>query len=193
MLVLILGLVLFIGIHSVRIVAPGWRDRMLAERGENAWKGLYSVVAIVGFVLIVWGYGLARLDPVIVYSPPIWTRHLALVLMMPVFVLLVAAYVPGQIKAKLKHPMLAAVKFWALAHLLANGTLADLLLFGSLLAWAVVDRISVKRRPATAPAHGVAAPPNWANDVIALVVGATIYVVFLVFLHEWLFGVSPLG
>ena len=150
MLVLLLGLVLFLGVHSVRIVAPAWREAMIARRGDNAWKGLYSLVAGLGLVLIVWGYGLARLDPVVLYAPPLWARHIALVLMMPVVVMLAAAYIPGRIKSALKHPMLAAVKLWAVAHLIANGTLADVLLFGSLLAWAVVDRISLKRRPATA-------------------------------------------
>lgn len=193
MTVLIIGLVLFLGPHSVRIFAPAWRDRMISERGEGTWKGAYSLLSLAGLVLIVWGYGLARMDPVVVWYPPVWTRHLSLVLLMPVFVLLVAAYAPGHIKARLKHPMLAAVKLWAVAHLLANGTLADILLFGSFLAWAVVDRISVKRRPVSAPGHGVSAPPNWANDVIALVVGATLYVSFLLFLHEWLIGVSPLS
>lgn len=192
MLVLLLGLVLFLGVHSVRIVAPAWREAMIARRGENAWKGLYSLIAGLGLVLIVWGYGLARLDPVVFYAPPLWARHVALVLMMPVFVMLAAAYIPGRIKSALKHPMLAAVKLWAVAHLIANGTLADVALFGSLLAWAVVDRISLKRRPATAN-DVPSLPPAPANDLIAVVIGATLYVVFLLFLHEWLFGVSPLG
>lgn len=191
MLVLLLGLVLFLGVHSVRIVAPGWREAMIARRGENAWKGVYSVVAGLGLVLIVWGYGLARADPVILYSPPIWARHIALVLMMPVFVMLAAAYIPGRIKSALKHPMLAAVKLWAVAHLIANGTIADVVLFGAFLAWAVVDRISLKRRPAAAN-EVPTLPAAPANDLIAVVIGATLYVVFLLFLHEWLFGVSPL-
>jgi len=192
MLVLIVGLAVFLGVHSVRIVAPAWRDDMLARLGENGWKGLYSLISLIGFVLIIWGYGLSRLDPVVIYSPPVWTRHISLVLMMPVFVIFVAAYIPGRIKSTLKHPMLVSVKLWAVAHLLANGTLADVLLFGSFLAWAVCDRISVKRRPAAASdAPGLAPAP--ANDIIALVVGATLYVVFLLFLHQWLFGVSPMG
>lgn len=191
MLVLILGLAIFLGIHSVRIVAPGWRERLIAARGDNAWKGIYSIISLVGLVLIVWGYAMARTDPVILYYPPVWMRHIALVLMMPVFVMLAAAYIPGRIKTALKHPMLAAVKLWALAHLLANGTLADVLLFGSFLAWAVADRISAKRRAVSAGVPGL--PPAPANDLIAVVVGATLYVVFLLFLHEWLFGVSPLG
>ncbi len=193
MIVLIVGLVVFLGVHSERIVAPGLRARTIAARGEGAWKGAYSLVALLGLVLIVWGYGLARQDPVPVYTPPVWLGHLSLVLMMPVFVLLVAAYVPGHIKATLKHPMLVAVKLWAVAHLLANGTLADILLFGSFLVWAVADRISVKRRAPAASDYIIGSQPNWANDVIALVVGATLYVAFLVGLHEWLIGVSPLA
>lgn len=190
MLILVVGLALFLGIHSVRIVAPAWRERMYARLGENGWKGLYSLVSLIGFVLIIWGYGLARLDPIVIYSPPVWMRHITLVLMMPVFVFLAAAYIPGRIKTTLKHPMLVAVKLWAVAHLLANGTLADVVLFGAFLVWAVVDRISVKRRPQAADVPGL--PPAPANDVIALVVGATLYVVFLLFLHQWLFGVSPM-
>lgn len=192
MLVLIVGLAIFLLAHSIRIVAPGWRDRVIAERGEGAWKGLYSLVSLVGFVLIVWGYGLARQDPIVLYSPPVWMRHITLVLMMPVFVLLAAAYIPGRIKSAVKHPMLTAVKLWAFAHLLANGTLADVLLFGLFLAWAVWDRIAVKRRPAAPAPVSMAAPPA-GNDIIALVIGATLYVVFLLFLHQWLIGVSPLG
>ena len=191
MLVLVIGLAVFFIPHSIRIVAPAWRDDMIARRGEGAWKGVYSLVSVIGLVLIVWGYGLARQDPIVLYSPPIWMRHITLVLMMPVFVFLAAAYIPGRIKSTLKHPMLVSVKLWAFAHLLANGTLADVLLFGSFLAWAVCDRISVKRRPAPEPVSGPAPPA--ANDVIALVIGATLYVVFLLFLHQWLFGVSPLG
>lgn len=191
MLVLILGLIVFIGAHSVRIVAPAWRDRMVARFGEGAWKGVYSLVALLGIVLIVWGYALARQSPIVLWDPPVWTRHLALVLMFPVFVLLAAAYLPGHIKATLQHPMLTAVKLWAVAHLLANGTLADVVLFGSLLAWAVVDRISVKRREATAP-PATAATPKVASDLIAFAIGLALYAVFVFYLHEWLFGVAPL-
>ena len=193
MVVLVIGLVLFLGVHSTRIVAPDFRARFIAQRGEGAWKGLYSIVSLIGFVLIVWGYGLSRLDPVVLYVPPEWLRHVSLLIMLPVFILLAAAYLPGHIKARAKHPMLVAVKLWALAHLIANGTLADLLLFGAVLAWAVVDRISVKRRPVEAPGHGASAPPSARNDAIAVVVGLALYVAFVLFLHRWLIGVSPIG
>jgi uncharacterized membrane protein len=190
MLLFIVGLVIFLGIHSVAIVAPAWRDRQLAERGEKAWKGLYSIVSIVGFVLMIYGYGLARQSPVVLYTPPAMLRHLALLLMLPVFPLLLAAYLPGRIQAAAKHPMLLAVKIWATAHLLANGTLVDVLLFGAFLAWAVADRIAVKRRARPRAVPG--APPSPANDAIALVGGLVIYAAFLFAVHRWLIGVSPL-
>jgi uncharacterized membrane protein len=187
---LIVGLVLFIGMHSVRMLAPAWRDRMAERLGEVPWQGLYSLVSIVGFVLLVWGYGLARADPIAVYAPPMWTRHLSLLVMVPVFPLLLAAYLPGRIKQAVKHPMLAAVKLWAFAHLLANGNLADLILFGTFLAWAVADRISLKGRTPP-PVHG--APPGKANDWIALAGGLLLYAAFVGGLHVWLIGVSPLA
>ena len=186
---LLIGLVLFLGIHSVSIVARPWRDAQIAQRGEGAWKGLYTVVSLIGFVLIVYGYGVARQSPVVLYAPPSWTRHLALLLMLPVFPLLFASSLPGRIKAAAKHPMLLATKLWAVAHLLANGTLADVLLFGGFLAWAVADRIAVKRRPQPAAAVEPARP---INDVIALVGGLLVYAVFVIWAHAWLIGVSPL-
>jgi uncharacterized membrane protein len=189
MVYLILGLVLFLGIHSVEIVSPGLRANAIARMGERPWKALYALISIIGFILIVWGYGQARQDPILLYAPPIWMRHLSALIMLPVFPLLLAAYMPGRIKTALKHPMLAAVKFWALAHLLSNGMLADVLLFGSFLAWAVADRISFKRR-VVRPIH--TAPPSKMNDVIAVVAGLAIYVVFVLWLHLRLIGVSPL-
>jgi uncharacterized membrane protein len=191
MILFLVGLVLFLGIHSVSIVARPWRDAQIAQRGEGAWKGLYSIVSLVGFVLLIYGYGLARQSPVVLYTPPAALRHAALLLMLPVFPLLFAAYLPGRIQRAAKHPMLLAVKFWASAHLLANGTLVDVLLFGAFLAWAVLDRISVKRRAAPAAVPG--ASPSALNDVIALVGGLAIYGVFMVWAHRWLIGVSPLG
>jgi uncharacterized membrane protein len=188
MLWLVIGLVAFLGAHSLSIVAPAWRDAQVARRGEGAWKGLYSVVSLVGLVLIVVGYGATRQAPVLLWNPPVWTRHLAALLMLPVFVCFLAAYLPGRIKTALKHPMLVAVKLWALAHLLANGTLADVLLFGGFLAWAVADRISLKRRT---PRPVPGAPPGPASDVIAVIAGLAIYAVTVLWAHQWLFGVSP--
>jgi uncharacterized membrane protein len=185
----IVGLVVFLGVHSVSIAAPGWRDATAARLGEQPWKGLYSLVSIASFVLLIWGYGVARLDPVVLYTPPVWTRWLAALLMLPVFPLLLAAYFPGRIKTALKHPMLSAIKFWALAHLLANGTLADVLLFGGFLVWAVADRISFKRR-VQRPIR--TAPPRAWNDAIAVVVGLALYFIFMNWLHVRWIGVSPM-
>jgi uncharacterized membrane protein len=187
--ILIAGLVLFLGVHSIVIFAPQVRAQARASWGEGPWKGLYSLVALLGFVLIVYGFGLARQSPVVLYTPPHWMRHVTFLVMLPVFPLILAAYLPGRIKTALKHPMLAAVKFWALAHLLSNGTLADVLLFGSFLGWAVVDRISLKRRAQVAPA----AVPGRFNDVIAVVIGLALYGFFIGWAHLKLFGVSPLG
>lgn len=187
---LIAGLIIFLGVHSMSIVSASWRDAMAAKMGEIPFKAVYAVVSIVGFVLMAKGYGEARLEPVVLYTPPIWTRHLAALLLIPVFVFFLATYLPGRIKATLKHPSLVAVKLWALAHLIANGTLADVLLFGGFLAWAVADRISMKRRVAR-PLPG--APPSKANDIIALVAGLALYGVFVFWLHAWLIGVSPMG
>lgn len=187
---LILGLVIFLGAHSVSIVAPRWRDSMVARLGEKSWKGLYSVISLIGFVLLVQGYAAARLEPVVLYVPPAWTRHLAALLLLPVFVLLIAYALPGRIRTATKHPMLVATKLWALAHLLANGMLADVLLFGSILAWAVVDRISVGRRP---PRAVPGAPAGRFNDLIAVVAGIALYGVFAMYLHARWIGVAPFG
>ena len=190
MTLLILGLALFLGVHSTAIVAPGFRDAMRARFGEGAWKGLYSIASLAGFVLLCKGFALTRLAPVVIYTPPSWLRHVAFVLMLPVFPLLMASGLPGRIRTATKHPMLAAVKFWCLAHLLANGRLADLVLFGAFLAWAVVDRISLKRRP---PQVIRTLPTRPWNDAIAVVVGLVIYAVMIGWGHLWLIGVSPLG
>ncbi|HEX2539586.1 MAG TPA: NnrU family protein [Caldimonas sp.] len=193
MLVLLAGLVIFLGVHSVSIAAPGWRAAQVARRGEGAWKGVYSIASALGLALIVVGYGLARREPVLIYTPPSGLAHLALLLMLPVFPLLLAAYLPGRIRAAVKHPMLLAVKLWAAAHLLANGTLADLLLFGGFLGWAVLDLISVKRRSAAEAHRAPAAPAGRANDAIAVVGGLAIYGLFVAGGHRWLTGVSPLA
>ncbi|MEY8877857.1 MAG: NnrU family protein, partial [Leptothrix sp. (in: b-proteobacteria)] len=137
MVELVIGLVLFLGVHSLRIVAEGWRSQVIAARGEGLWKGAVALLSLLGLVLIVRGYGAVRLDPVALWTPWAGGRHLAALLTLIAFVLLAAAYVPGNaIKAKVGHPMILGVKVWALAHLLANHTLADLLLFGGFLLWA---------------------------------------------------------
>jgi uncharacterized membrane protein len=172
------------------IVADGWRQRMIGKIVECPWKGLYAVIAAVGLALIIWGYALARQTPVVLYVPPQWMRYVALILMVPVFPLLLSTYLPGRIQAATRHPMLAATKLWAFAHLLVNGTLADVLLFGAFLAWAVADRISLKYR---AEPWVPRLPRSAANDAISMVGGLGIYVAFTLWLHTLLIGVSPLG
>ena len=189
MTALIAGLILFLGTHSISIFAAGWRDRVAASIGEKAWQGIYSIAAIAGFVLIIWGYGLARQQPVVLYLPPVAVRHLALSLMIPVFPLLLAAYLPGRIQTAVGHPMLAAVMLWALSHLLANGMLADVLLFGSFLVWSILDRISMRWREPR-PVEG--APASKWNDLIAVVAGLALYGGFVLWLHRWLIGVPPI-
>ena len=186
MILLIIGLILFFGIHSVAIVAPAWRERAMARLGTGTWKGIYALFAAVGLALLIYGYGQARQTPVVLYTPPFWTRHIAVLLLLAVFPLLFAAYLPGRIKATLKHPMLVAVKLWAFSHLLANGTLADLLLFGGFLVWAVADRISLKHR---SPQETPGAPPRVYNDAIAVALGLAVYVAFIFWLHALLIGV----
>jgi len=193
MLLFILGLVLFLGVHSVSIAAPGWREAQVARRGDRSWKGLYAAVSGIGLVLLVVGYGMARREPVVLYSPPTGLRHLALLLMVPVFPLLLAAYLPGRIRSVTKHPMLLAVKVWATAHLIANGTLVDVVLFGSFLAWAVADRISLKRRSLQEAHEPAESKGGKYNDAAAVVVGLAIYVLFLFWAHRWLIGASPLA
>ena len=146
---LIAGLVLFLGIHSVSIINATWRDRMVARIGLIAWQGIYAIIAIVGLMLVIKGFSVVRPDAATLYQSPAWLNYVAIVLQIFVFPLLVAAYLPGRIQTIVKHPMLAATKIWAFAHLLVNGSLADVILFGSFLAWAVADRISMKRRTAS--------------------------------------------
>jgi uncharacterized membrane protein len=186
---LVVGLLLFLGMHSVAILAPAWRDAMAAKLGDPAWKAGYTLVAIVGFVMLVHGYGLARQDPHVLYTTPLWMRHVAALLMLPVFPLLLAAYLPGRIKTAVKHPMLTATKAWALSHLLVNGTVADVLLFGGFLAWAVADRIAIGKR--TTVRCTLAAPTSPFNDVVAVVLGLVLYLVFVRWGHAALFGVAP--
>ncbi|MGL6111012.1 MAG: NnrU family protein [Rubrivivax sp.] len=190
MSVLIIGLVVFLGVHSVRIVAEGWRMRQIAQRGEGAWKGLYSVASIVGFGLIIWGYGLARQEPVALWAPQLWARHLASLLMLVSFVLLAAAYVPKNgIRHRVHHPMVLGVKAWALAHLLANHTLADLLLFGSFLVWAVLSFRAARARDRVGQVSY--APGTAGATIVTVVVGAVAWAVFAFWAHTWLIGVRP--
>ncbi|HEV7984952.1 MAG TPA: NnrU family protein [Steroidobacteraceae bacterium] len=189
MLMLIIGLILFFGLHSVGIVAPYWRLRMLLMVGEGGWKGVYSVLSGLGFVLMIIGFAQARHGAQLLYAPPVALRYLTFVLMAPVFPLLLAAYLPGRIQTRARHPMLAAVILWATAHLLAIGTVPDVLLFGSFLLWAIIDRIAVKRRQPSPARRRLALPYG---DVIAVTLGLLLYALFLLKLHTLLIGVSPL-
>ena len=193
MLVLILGIVVFLGIHSVRIVAPQWRLAKIAQWGEGKWKGLYSLVSLVGLVLLVWGFGMARLEAPILYEPPVWMKHIVLLLMLFAFIFLgLFIAKPGKLKPALKHPMLIAIKTWALAHLLANGDLASLILFLSFLAWAVFDRIALKRQARAGLAPAAITPGPASNDVIGIAIGLVLYGLFIWKLHALLIGVSPI-
>lgn len=192
MIWLVIGLVLFLGVHSVRIVAPEYRQAQIDARGLNVWKGVYSLVSIAGFIVLIWGYGLARQDPVVFWVAPFWMSHVVALLMIFAMILLVASQLPaGRIKAAVKHPMLLSVKIWAFAHLLVNGDLASLLLFGGFLAWAVIDRISEKKRlRAGVTTSPVAGPLKW--DIVAIVGGVVLYLLFLTVLHKWWIGVPPI-
>lgn len=193
MLTLLAGLVLFLGAHSVRMFAEGWRAKTIAQVGERTWKGLYSLVSLAGFALIVVGWAIARRTPQDLWAlPPVWTHHLAALLTLFAFVLLAAAYVPrNQLKATVHHPMVLAVIVWSLAHLLANSTVADVLLFGAFLAWSVLDfRASLRRDRAL----GTVYPSGTASrTVLAVVIGAIAWAVFAFWLHRVIIGVQPLG
>lgn len=193
MILLLLGLIAFLGLHSLRLVAPGWRQARIRAIGEGPWKAAYSVLAIATFVLLVWGYGEARMDdPRLLWQPPVWARHLAATLTLPAFVLVVAAYVPGNhFKAWIGHPMLAGVKLWALAHLLANGWLHGIIVFGAFLAWAVVLFVGARRRDR---AEGRRQPPGRiVPTLVALALGAGAWALFAFHLHARWIGVAPLA
>ena len=192
MMYLIAGLVLFLGVHSTRIFANDWRNQTLARIGEKPFKGVYALLSLAGFVLLVWGYGQARQQGVMLWNPPTATRHIAALLMLLSFVLLTAAYVPGnQIKARLHHPMVLGTKAWALAHLLANGSLADTVLFGSFLVWAVVLFAASRKRDRR---EQIVYPTGTAGmTVVTVVAGIAAWAVFAFWLHRVLIGVSPFG
>lgn len=189
MTLFVVGLLLFFAAHSVSIIDEPWRNRMAARLGEPVWQGLYALISLAGLVLVIWGYGMARQVALPLYAPPAWTRHLALLVMLPVFPLLIATYLPGRIQHAARHPMLLATMLWAVAHLLANGNLADAVLFGSFLTWAAVDRLSLIRRM---PRPQPMLPAGKLNDLIAVAGGTGIYLALLFGLHQWLIGVPVL-
>ncbi len=183
----LIGIGLFFGIHSMSIVALPLRDK-LAAKSEIGWKVLYSIISLVGIVLIAKGYADLRQSPVHLYASPSWLRHVSALLLLPTFIFFLAPYFPGKIKKVLKHPQLVAIKLWAVAHLLVNGTLADVLLFGAFLFWAVAERVSMKKRDSRAVAG---APESAANDVVVIVIGLAIYIGTVFWFHRMLLGVDP--
>lgn len=188
---LILGLVLFLGPHSVRIFADGWRSASIDRIGAPAWKGLYTVVSILGLVLVIHGYGVARTDPALLWNPPAWGRHATALLTLVSFILVAAAYIPGtRIREKIGHPMLAGTKLWALGHLLSNGTLADLVLFGAFLVWAIAQ-FRVSRRRDRAEGRTRPAAAGWTRDAAAIGTGIVATGIFAMWLHIPLIGVRP--
>ena len=189
MIWLALGLALFLGMHLTRALAPQWRDAQIARLGDKAWKGLYTLVSIVGFGLILWGYSQARFSTVALWPPIRGMNHLAAALVLIAMILMAAAYMPrNHFKAKLQHPMTLSVKVWAFAHLIANNTLADVMLFGSFLVWAILVFRAARRRPAP-----VLAAPTTAGTAATVVAGVALWAVFAFWLHAAWLGVAPLG
>jgi uncharacterized membrane protein len=187
---MIAGLLLFFAAHAVSIVAPSWRDAMVGRWGARRWRAAYSIVSALGLVLIIKGFALARLTPAVLYVPQVWMHRTALLLLLPVFPLLLATYLPGRISATAKHPTLLAVTLWALAHLLTNGMVHEVILFGSFLLWAVADRISLKRRVARPVSR---LESTSLHDWLALLLGLALYGEIVVWAHLKFIGVAPLS
>lgn len=190
MTLLLIGLILFIGTHSLRIFADGWRSQMVARLGAMPWKGLVSVVSLIGFILILKGYAASRAAPVLLWQPPVWLAHLVSLLTLVAFIFLLAAYIPkNSIKAKVGHPMVISVKIWAFSHLLANGTLADVVMFGAFLIWAVLSFRAARKRDHR---EGVVRPAGQLlPTLVTVVIGSLIWAWFALQGHAWLIGVRP--
>lgn len=189
MALLLIGLVIFIGVHSLRIFAPAWRDASIAGWGGKAWKGVISIWSILGFVLMIWGYGQARQQAALLWAPPVGLRHAVALLTLPAFILLVSAYVPGNVfKSRLGHPMVLAVMLWAIAHLLVKGQQPAVILFGSLLLWSVLSfRAALRREP---PSR---APSSASRNLLVVAIGSAAWFVFAFYLHARWIGVAPFG
>lgn len=190
MLPLIIGIVIFLGVHLIP-TSPELKNGLVERFGATAYKIGFAVVSLIGLVVIILGYHKLQILPeknVTLWYPPIFTRHIAVALMLPAMIFLAAYFIPSRIRSAIKHPMLVAIKTWALAHLLANGDLASVILFGSFLAYAVYDRISMKRRPAETPSTS----PSIINDIAVVALGAAFFAFFLLWAHEYLIGVDPL-
>jgi uncharacterized membrane protein len=190
MVFLILGLILFLGTHSFRIFAPKWRDALIIKLGNSKWKALYSTFSIVGFVLIIFGYGQAKLGSIEIWSPPLWTWYITVALNLVAFVLLTAAYFPKNlIKVKLKDPMILGVKTWALAHFISNGSLAGITLFGSFLIWAILDFKSCRGRSSLTSLQTRASS---SMTFLTLLTGVIVWILFVLYAHQVLIGINPL-
>lgn len=191
MAILVLGIIIFLGLHLIRVVAPGFRASVIESRGKGTWMGIYAILSLIGLGLIIYGFGQARSETGMLYNPPVFLRHIALLLMLFAFVFLAAGFLPaGRIAVAVKHPQILSIKIWAFAHLLANGETSSVLLFGSFLAWGVILRISLKRRE-RAGERVLPVFKSSTNDVLAIVIGLVGYVLFVWKLHEWLIGVAP--
>ena len=191
MAILVLGIIIFLGMHLIRVVAPGLWASVIESRGKGTWMGIYAILSLIGLCLIIYGFGQARGETGMLYNPPVFLRHIALLLMLFAFVFLAAGFLPaGRIAVAVKHPQILSIKTWALAHLLANGETSSVLLFGSFLAWAVILRISLKRRE-RAGERVLPVFKSSTNDVLAIVIGLVAYGLFVWKLHEWLIGVAP--
>lgn len=200
--IFVLGLLIFLGTHSLRIFADGKRSQLLETWGEKKFKLIYSLLSMLGFAIMIWGYGLARMDPIELWVPPIWGRHLALLLVWVAWILMASAFIHANwFKVKMHHPMVLSVKTWGVAHLLANGQLHQVLLFGGFLAWGVLSFVSAKRRDrsqalaleqAGLPPLAVVPVSNAATQ-LTLAIGTLAYILFLAWGHKALIGVSPLG
>ncbi|MGO9419222.1 NnrU family protein [Roseiarcus sp.] len=192
MTLLVFGLVIFLGLHSIRIFAESGRERAIARLGEGPWKGVYALLSLIGLVMIIWGFGEARWTAPILWAPPFWTSHIAVLLML-ISMILLAAYLlkTSHIAVAVHHPMLWAVVIWAVAHLLANGSAADLVLFGAFLVWSLLD---LSANYARDRAKAIAYPaPNWGATIGAVVIGIVVWGLLIGGLHLWLFGVAPLA
>ncbi len=191
MLLMILGIIVFLGIHCVQMFAPAFRADFIEKRGLNFWKGLYSIVSLVGFAMLVYGFGIARASPAneFFWSGPIWFGHILTLLMLPAIILLVASQLPkGRIAKTVKNPMVIAVKIWAFGHLLVNGDLASLILFGSFLVWSVLLVINYKKRGQTIPEE-----TSNIGDILSLVIGTVAWGAIIMWLHEWAIGVPVIA
>ena len=190
MTILIIGLVLFLGMHSVRIYAEDWREAQINKRGKTIWLAFYALISLLGLILIIWGYGDARVETQVLWYPPVWTKHLAALSVLLGFVLIVAADVKGtMIKVKIGHPMIAGVKLWAFGHLISNGALVDVILFGSFLVWAILDfRASRQRDKAAGTTYEFL---GYHRDMIVIAIGLVVGIVFVLYLHGMLIGVTP--